>query len=103
MKYSSFVLIAVSGIILTGCRGSNSSTSSSSSLDPKMVAACLKDKSAKMYGTERCPHCKEQKKLFGSAFSTIEYIDCDKEKVKCQLAGVQSIPTWIFSDGSRLQ
>ena len=47
-----------------------------------------------MYGTEWCPHCKNQKKLFGSSFQYIDYIDCDKNRQECLSAGVQGYPTW---------
>ncbi len=62
-------------------------------------AQCLTDKNVKMYGTERCPHCKEQKKLFGASFKRVTYIDCDKDSMKCNLAGVEWFPTRIGLDG----
>lgn len=62
-------------------------------------AQCLTDKNVKMYGTERCPHCKDQKKLFGKSFKKVNYIDCDKDSMKCDLAGVEWFPTRIGLDG----
>ena len=57
-------------------------------------AQCLADKSVTMYGTEWCSHCKNQKKLFGSSFQYINYVDCDKNQQECSSAGVQGYPTW---------
>lgn len=53
------------------------------------LASCLTTNGATFYGTERCPHCKEQKKLFGDAMTNVNYIDCDKNSPACQSAGVQ--------------
>lgn len=56
---------------------------------------------AKMYGAWWCPHCHEQKLLFGQeAFSKINYIECDPSAQKnpqpqlCDQAGIKSYPTW---------
>ncbi|MGF1587693.1 MAG: vitamin K epoxide reductase family protein [Pleurocapsa sp.] len=55
---------------------------------------------AKNYGAFWCPHCYEQKQLFGQeAFAEIEYIECDPQgknpqRETCIAAGIQSFPTW---------
>ena len=55
---------------------------------------------AKKYGAYWCPHCYEQKQLFGKeAFSKIDYIECDPQgenpqRDVCMAAGIQSFPTW---------
>ncbi len=55
---------------------------------------------AKKYGAFWCPHCYEQKQLFGQeAFAEIEYIECDPQgknpqRETCIAAGIQSFPTW---------
>ncbi len=55
-----------------------------------------------MYGTDRCPHCKNQKKLFGDGFKEIDYTECDQNKIKCNLAKVDTYPTWINAQGQRV-
>jgi uncharacterized membrane protein len=41
------------------------------------LAKYLKQIGAKMYGAYWCPHCHDQKELFGKeAFSTIQYVEC---------------------------
>ena len=55
---------------------------------------------AKKYGAFWCPHCFEQKQLFGQeAFDEVTYIECaeggkDPQPQACQAAGIQSFPTW---------
>lgn len=69
-------------------------------------AQCLADKGAKFYGTFWCPHCKEQKELFKQS-KKLPYIECSdtsgqNQLAVCKEAGIESYPTWIFTDGSRL-
>jgi glutaredoxin len=63
-------------------------------------AKCLAEKGVIMYGTEWCPHCKEQKSLFDSSFQYVNYIDCDENKQKCKDAGIEGYPTWIINNES---
>lgn len=55
---------------------------------------------AKKYGAFWCPHCYEQKQLFGKeAFSKIDYVECDPQgqdpqREACLATGIQSYPTW---------
>lgn len=55
---------------------------------------------AKKYGAFWCPHCYEQKQLFGQkAFALINYIECDPQgknpqKELCIAAGIQGFPSW---------
>lgn len=55
---------------------------------------------AKKYGAYWCPHCYEQKQLFGAqAFAKVPYVECDRsveggQPQLCQAAGVRSYPTW---------
>ena len=50
-----------------------------------------------MYGTDRCPHCAEQKELFGESFKFVQYVNCDYESERCSEAGVTSIPAWLIN------
>ncbi len=71
------------------------------------LAQCLTDKGAKMYGAYWCPHCQQQKKLFGKAFSKVTYVECaipgnPREQTQaCKDANISGYPTWTFADGSR--
>ena len=70
-------------------------------------AVCLKDKGAVFYGAFWCPHCQNQKKLFGSSQSLLPYVECSTPDGKAMLQAckdkkVESYPTWEFADASRL-
>jgi thiol-disulfide isomerase/thioredoxin len=69
-------------------------------------AKCLKDQGAVMYGAFWCPHCQDQKALFGKSQKFIEYVECSTADsrgttIACQKENITSYPTWAFSDGSR--
>lgn len=69
-------------------------------------AQCLTDRGATFYGAWWCPHCKEQKDLFGSSTRYLNYVECsapdgNTQYPVCSNLGIQGYPTWIFSDGSR--
>ena len=71
-------------------------------------AQCLKAKSARMYGAWWCPHCAEQKEMFGFAFQYVDYVECSPLNQKtmndvCKQAGIKGYPTWQFADGSRVE
>lgn len=64
------------------------------------LAEHLNQMGAKMYGAFWCPHCYEQKQLFGQqAFAKINYVECDPRGVDpqpetCKTADIKSYPTW---------
>ena len=64
-------------------------------------AKCLATKQAKMYGLYWCPHCIEQKEMFGDAFHYVPYQECaikssSEEDSVCKIAGVKLFPSWQF-------
>ncbi len=64
-------------------------------------AQCLAAKQAKMYGLYWCPHCIEQKQMFGEAFHYVPYVECaikgSRELAsECKIAGVKLFPSWQF-------
>lgn len=64
------------------------------------LAKHLTSTGAKKYGAFWCPHCFEQKQLFGKAgFSEVDYVECDPQgenpqRDTCIAKGIQSFPTW---------
>ena len=69
-------------------------------------AQCLTAKQAKMYGLSWCPHCAEQKEMFGSSFQYISYVECGTkgshdEEASCVQEGIKHFPTWQFASGWR--
>lgn len=70
-------------------------------------AMCLKDKGAQFYGAFWCPHCQNQKALFGRSAKELPYIECSTPDTKAQLQvckdkGINTYPTWDFADGERM-
>ena len=64
-------------------------------------AKCLATKQAKMYGLYWCPHCIEQKEMFGEAFHYVPYVECaikgsSEMAAACKIAGVKLFPSWQF-------
>lgn len=68
--------------------------------DEITLAQHLQATGAKMYGAYWCPHCSEQKLLFGDrAFAQIPYVECaeggqNAQPDTCRAAGLESYPTW---------
>lgn len=64
------------------------------------LARHLKQIDAKMYGAYWCPHCHDQKELFGrQAFKEITYVECapDGQNAQtdlCQTKKIEGFPTW---------
>jgi hypothetical protein len=63
-------------------------------------AKCLAAKGATMYGAYWCPHCQNEKAAFGDSFHYVNYVECTQETQKCEAAGIQGFPTWVFPDAS---
>jgi hypothetical protein len=64
-------------------------------------AQCLATKGAKMYGLYWCPHCIEQKEMFGESFHSVPYVECaikgtSELAPQCKIAGVKLFPSWQF-------
>lgn len=71
-------------------------------------AVCLKENGAKFYGAFWCSNCADQKRLFGKSEKLLPYIECDSrgensQPQLCQQERITAYPTWIFSDGTRIQ
>ena len=72
--------------------------------DPKIraLAEHLSEEGVLFYGASWCPHCQEQKRLFGASASRLPYIECSPagqnapQSPSCNRAGVQTYPTWVI-------
>ena len=71
-------------------------------------AQCLNDSGIKFYGAFWCPHCKEQKAMFGRSQRLLPYVECstpdgsDQLQI-CKDKGIAGYPTWELADGTRLK
>jgi uncharacterized membrane protein/glutaredoxin len=74
----------------------------------RALALHLSERGAKMYGASWCPHCIEQKEMFGASARRVPYVECStgrqgsRQASACQAAGIRQYPTWIIG-GQRFQ
>ena len=71
-------------------------------------AACLEQSGVTFYGAYWCPHCNDQKALFGKSASKLPYIECSLpggqgQNTACNQAGITAYPTWDFAEGDRVE
>ena len=71
-------------------------------------AQCLADEGAVFYGAFWCPHCADQKNMFGNSDRLLPYKECSLpsgqgQNEECNAAGIETYPTWDFADGTRAQ
>ncbi len=95
-------LVIIGGVVWWS---SSQTASGPSNLDS--FAQCLKDKGATFYGAFWCPHCQNQKKMFGSSAKLLPYVECSTPDGQgqtqiCKDKKISGYPTWIFADGSQL-
>ena len=99
------VLIALLHLNYTGMLGQPPAVE-----DPfaRALAQHLSQQGAKMYGASWCPHCIEQKELFGASARRLPYVECSPggqgapQASACAAAGIRQYPTWIIG-GQRFQ
>jgi glutaredoxin len=70
------------------------------------LARHLARSGATFYGAYWCPHCQEQKELFGGAAGSLPYVECDAKGAnaqteRCERAGVRAFPTWVIGGERR--
>lgn len=70
-------------------------------------AQCLTENGAVFYGAFWCPHCQNQKALFGKSKDLLPYVECStadgKEQLPiCEEKNIEGYPTWDFADSTRL-
>ena len=69
----------------------------------RALAEHLSEQDVQFYGASWCPHCQEQKRLFGASASRLPYIECSPggrntaQSSSCNRAGIQTYPTWIIN------
>lgn len=94
--------LSVISLFLTACGGD--------AVGNKYVefGKCLTENGVKMYGTFWCPHCQNQKAMFGKlGFAEVDYIECDprgpnQKAALCESRGIDGYPTWEFGNGLRI-
>jgi hypothetical protein len=104
-----YMIPAIIAVIVIAAAGSAyyfmSAPPAASSSDD--FAKCISQSGAVFYGTFWCPHCQDQKKLFGSSLQFVNYVECStpdgqSQTAECQTAGITAYPTWVFADGTHV-
>jgi uncharacterized membrane protein len=73
----------------------------------RALADHLTQTGAKMYGAYWCPHCQDQKRVFGSAAKYLPYIECSPNgqgtapAPVCLEQDIKSYPTWVVKGSKR--
>lgn len=91
----SFVAGAGCILVLSGCGGPVKDGRYSA------IAKCLTQKGVVFYGAFWCPHCQEQKAIFGNDAKYVNFVECDPrgENAKpeeCRERGIERYPTWFL-------
>lgn len=101
-KYAAGIIV----LVILGLIGYGAATliSPASEAD-RAFAQCITDSGALFYGAYWCPHCQDQKTLFGKAAKYLPYVECSNsdrsQKAVCTQAGINAYPTWVFADGTQ--
>jgi hypothetical protein len=71
-------------------------------------AQCVAKSGAMFYGAYWCPHCREQKVLFGKAGSFLPYTECSTpdgrgQTQACIDQNIKLYPTWKFANGDTVE
>ncbi|HXD17058.1 MAG TPA: vitamin K epoxide reductase family protein [Vicinamibacterales bacterium] len=98
--------VALAGVVILLVHGNNvlPQEEPTGPEDPKVraLAEHLKDEGVLFYGASWCPHCQEQKRLFGASAKRLPYVECSlagpngPQSPSCNMAGVQTYPTWFI-------
>jgi uncharacterized membrane protein/glutaredoxin len=73
------------------------------------LAEHLSQQGVLFYGAYWCPHCQEQKRLFGPSAHRLPYIECGPggpsapSAPSCRAAGISTYPTWVIHGRARAE
>lgn len=107
MKKVKIWLIILAIIIAIGALGYIGFTQANKPGKYDDFAKCLKNNGAVFYGAFWCPHCQDQKDLFGNSKKYLPYVECSTPDSNgqlevCKNAKVEAYPNWQFKDGSKV-
>ncbi len=91
-------VLALVALFAVGCGTSQTQADIALSYEGQL-AQHLSTTGSVMYGAYWCPHCADQKAIFGDAVNQITYIECaaDGDNAQPQLCtnkGIKGYPTW---------
>ncbi|MGF1568589.1 MAG: glutaredoxin family protein [Nodosilinea sp.] len=90
--------LAVAALLMAGCSPRQPQAGVDSSYEAQL-ARQLAASGSVMYGAYWCPHCADQKAMFGEAVDLLPYVECavDGDNAQPQLCaekGIRGYPTW---------
>ena len=74
----------------------------------RALAIHIAQSGAKVYGAYWCPHCQQQKEMFGASAKRLPYVECSTggqgspQTEACRVAQINIYPTWVI-DGKRTE
>jgi glutaredoxin len=85
-------------LLAVGCGSGSSQVGADLSYEGQL-AQHLTETGSVMYGAYWCPHCADQKDMFGEAQDQLTYVECaaDGENAQpqlCEEKGIRGYPTW---------
>lgn len=97
--FAGFLVGVITLTSTAGVYASQSQVATISNTFPGGLALHLKNQGIKMYGAYWCPHCQEQKAMFGEASKQVPYVECapgtpNSQAEVCQQKQITSYPTW---------
>ena len=104
MKHTIYIVVGI--IVLIGVSvGISKIPSAPGEYDD--FAMCIADSGATFYGAFWCPHCNDQKALFGKSAKKLPYVECSTpdgrgQLAVCKEAGIEGYPAWDFENGERI-
>ncbi|HVU06740.1 MAG TPA: thioredoxin family protein [Candidatus Paceibacterota bacterium] len=101
-KYTSWIIIGIAVVLIIG--GIVWYGDQPGQYD--QFATCIKDSGATFFGAFWCPHCQEQKSLFGKSWKKLPYVECSTPDGQgqteiCKTNNIESYPTWQWKSGDR--
>ncbi|MDY6761588.1 MAG: hypothetical protein SVY41_00905 [Candidatus Nanohaloarchaea archaeon] len=95
------VLAGIGGYAVLG--GGSNPTGDITEQELATFAQCISENNATFYGADWCPHCNQQKAMFGDAMEHVDYVECspngrDAPRADvCNRKQVSTYPTWIIN------
>ncbi|MEA5452300.1 thioredoxin domain-containing protein [Leptolyngbya sp. CCNP1308] len=91
--------LALGTLLLAGCGPNSAQPVTNATSYEAQLAQHLADTSGVMYGAYWCPHCADQKAMFGEAVEQVPYVECaadgdNPQPELCEQKGIQGYPTW---------
>lgn len=99
LSWLAVVSLVATGLLMAGCSVPFSAQSRAEQSYAYQLASHLTANDAAVYGAFWCPHCRDQKAIFGDAAAVMPYVECDPsgenaQTQLCQDKNIRGYPTW---------